>query len=68
MVDYFNSEMSRVIDEVIHNEVHRHILKRRFIDHPTYEKLAEEVNLDVSTVKRIVKKNRYAVFKHIKYK
>ena len=57
--------MAATIDEYIHNELHRRILKRRFIDHPTYEKLAEEFELDVSTVKRIVRKNEWTVFKHL---
>jgi len=65
MKEYLNSEIAAVIDEYIHNELHRHILKRRFIDHPTYEKLAEEVGLDDSTVKRIVRKNEWTIFKHL---
>ena len=65
MKEYSNSVMAATIDEYIHNELHRRILKRRFIDHPTYEKLAEEFELDVSTVKRIVRKNEWTVFKHL---
>lgn len=65
MKEYTNSAIAAVIDEYIHNELHRRILKRRYIDHITYERLAEEVGLDDSTVKRIVRKNEWTVFKHL---
>ena len=65
MKEYTNSAIAAVIDEYIHNELHRRILKRRYIDHITYERLAEEVGLDDSTVKRIVRENEWTVFKHL---
>lgn len=65
MKDYTNSLISAVIDEYIHNAQHRSILKRRYIDHATYEQIAEEEKIDVSTAKRIVYKNEWAVFKHL---
>lgn len=65
MKEYTNSAIAAVIDEYIHNELHRRILKRRYLDHITYERLAEEVGLDDSTVKRIVRKNEWTVFKHL---
>jgi AraC-like DNA-binding protein len=57
--------MAAVIDSYIHDEVHRYILKRKFIDNPSFEKLAEEVGLDDSTVKRIVKKNKKTIQEHL---
>lgn len=59
------SELIRVIDEYIHNERDRHILKRRLCDHVCYEPLAEEFDLSVRQVKRIVYRNQDKIFKHI---
>lgn len=65
MKEYRNSQICAVIDEYIHDEKHRHILKRRYCDHVIYERLAEEVQMDVSTVKRIVRKHEWTIFKHL---
>lgn len=55
-MEYTNSGMVRLIDEYIHSERDRAILKRRLIDGITYESLAEEFDLSVSQIKRIVYK------------
>lgn len=65
MIEYRNSQICAVIDEYIHNEKHRYILKRRYCDHVVFGRLAEEVQMDVSTVKRIVRKHEWTVFKHL---
>lgn len=62
---YTNERMAAVIDSYVHDEVHRHILKRKLIDNPTFERLSEEVGLDVSTVKRIVKRYREMLQEHL---
>lgn len=49
------SEWNRLIDEWVFNERNRHILKRRIIDGLTYEKLAEEFDMSVRQIKKIVK-------------
>lgn len=54
MKDYTNSQISAIIDEVIHSERDRAILKRRYIDGICYEPLAEEFDLSVRHIKRIV--------------
>jgi hypothetical protein len=51
-----NSEIMALIDEKIHHERNRRILKRRMIDGVCYEPLAEEFELSVVQVKRIVYK------------
>lgn len=48
MREYTNSEIIALIDERIHNERNRAILKRRLIDGITYERLAEEFDLSVA--------------------
>ena len=54
MTEYTNSQIERLIDEHIHNERNRQILKRRLIDGVCFEPLAEEFGLSVRQVKRIV--------------
>ena len=49
-----NSEICKLIDEKIHHERNRKILKRRLIDGICFEPLAEEFDMSVVQVKRIV--------------
>lgn len=58
------SDVERLIDSWIFNERDRAILKRRLIDGITFEKLADEFQLSVVQVKRIVKKRQIELFKH----
>lgn len=60
-----NSEISSLIDEWIHSERDRKILKRRLLDGVIYDKLAEEFDLSVRHVKKIVYKGEEKIFKHI---
>ena len=53
---YTNSQMTELIDEYIHSERDRAILKDRFINGYTFEKIAEKHGLSVRQVKRIIKK------------
>lgn len=61
-----NSEISSLIDEWIHSERDRKILKRRLLDGVIYDKLAEEFDLSVRHIKKIVYKGEDRIFKHIK--
>ena len=63
MIEYSNSGMILLIDEYIHSERDRKILKRRLIDGLTYESLAEEFDLSVTQIKRIVYKGEDIIFK-----
>ena len=54
-----------LIDEWIHSERDRAILKRRLIDGICYEPLAEEFDLSVKQVKRIVYKCQDKLFKRL---
>ena len=65
MIDYTNSQIARIIDEYVHSERDRAILKRRYIDGLTFERLAEEFNLSVRHTKNIVYKASERIFKHI---
>ena len=65
MKEYKNSEMSDLIDEYIHNERNRAILKRRLIDGCCFEPLAEEFDLSVRQIKTIVYKSQEHLFKYV---
>lgn len=56
MKDYTNSEITKIIDECIHSERDRSILKRRLVDGIKYESIAEEFDLSVRHVKTIIYK------------
>lgn len=66
MIAYTNSQISHIIDEHIHNERDRKILKRRFIDGICYDPLAEEFDLSVRQIKNIVYKSEKILFKYMK--
>lgn len=62
MIEYTNSQISNIIDEYIHSERDRAILKRRLIDGICFEPLAEEFDLSVRRVKTIVHKGQEKIF------
>ena len=62
-MEYTNSQMRELIDELIHSERDRGLLKRRFIDGVCYEPLAEEYNLSVQRVKEIVYQSKKRIFR-----
>ena len=65
-MEYTNSRIRELIAEVIHSERDRKILVRRLIDGVTFEKLAEEQEMSVSQIKRIVWKGSEIVFRNLK--
>lgn len=65
MKEYTNSQISALIDEHIHNERDRAILKRRLIDGVCYEPLAEEFGISTLQVKRICYRGVDRLSKHI---
>ena len=65
MIEYSNSEITRIINEYIHNERNRKILLRRYVDGITLEALAEEFDLSVKQIKNIIYKNEGVIFKHL---
>ena len=65
MIEYSNSQISELIDEWIHSERDRAIMKRRLIDGLTHERLAEEFDMSVRQIKRIIYKNMDRLSVHI---
>lgn len=64
-MEYSNSQIREIIAEYVHNERDRAILCRRLIDGVTFERLAEEFDLSVPQIKRVVQKCSAAVFRHV---
>lgn len=62
MIEYTNSQISNLIDEYVHSERDRAILKRRLIDGICYEPLAEEFELSVRHIKSIIYKEQEKIF------
>lgn len=65
MKEYTNSQIKELIDEYIHSDRDRQMLKSRLIDGLTFEQLAEKYDLSVRQVKRIVYKRQDTVFKYL---
>ena len=59
------SEILMAIDEHVHNERNRHLLKRRLVDGIIFEDLAEEFDLSVRQTKRIVYRESEKIFKYL---
>lgn len=66
MMEYKNSDIAAIIDEYIHNEKHRALLKRRYIDGVCYEPLNEEFGLSVRQTKNIIYKYENIILGKIK--
>lgn len=64
MKEYTNSQIAAIIDETIHNERNRQVMKRRLIDGVVFERLAEEFNLSVRQTKNIVYSCEKVIFSH----
>ena len=58
-----NSVIAALIDEKIHHERNRRLLKRRLIDGICSEPLAEEFDLSVRQTKNIVSRGTKQIFK-----
>ena len=65
-MEYTNSQIRELIAEYIHSERNRKILERRLIDGVTFEQLAEEFDMSVSQVKRIIWNGSDTVFRKMK--
>lgn len=65
MIEYTNSQIAYIIDEIVHNKRDREILKSRFIDGMCYEPLAEMFDMSVRQVKNIVYREEKRLFKRI---
>lgn len=53
---YTNSGMALAIDEYVHSAAYRTVLKLRYLDGHTYEKIAEEVDMSPRQISNIIRK------------
>lgn len=58
-------EYEKLIENWVFSERDRLIMKRKLLDAVTYERISEEFGLSVSQTKRIVKKWRSELIKHL---
>lgn len=65
MTNYINSEIIKIIDDRIHSERDRDILKRRLIDGLSHDELSNEFHLSSRQIKNIVYKKQEIIFKHL---
>lgn len=65
-MEYTNSQVRDLIEEHIHSERDRAIMRRRLIDGIRLEPLAEEFDLSTVQVKRIVRREQNRIFKMIR--
>ena len=63
-MEYSNSRLREIVGDYVHDERARRIMLRKYQDNTTLERIAEEEDLSVSQVKRIIKKHYYSVFCH----
>ena len=59
------SELSTLIEEWIHNERNRAIMKRRFCDGIIYAQIAEEFDMSERQIKRICYENFEKLINHM---
>ena len=64
--DVPRSVVEKAIDEWCFNELYRDVLKRRFLDGVTFERLSEEFDMSVRQIQNIVYKEGDRVLLHIK--
>ena len=63
--EYTNSQMNNLIDEHIHNIRNRAILKLRYLDGMTYERIAEELDMSTQQIKTIVYEAQQKLLKYL---
>ena len=64
-MEYSNSQAREAIAEFLHSERDRRLMERRLIDGVVIEKLAEEFELSVSQVKRIIMRDSDIIFRNL---
>lgn len=65
-MEYSNSRMIEIVKDYVHHSRDRKIMLHKYVDGDTLEKIAEDFELSVSQVKRIIRKNSDIVFRRMK--
>ena len=64
-MEYSNTDMEKAINEYIHSERDRQILKSRLIDGLIYDELSDKYHLSARRVKTIVYRSQDGLFKRL---
>ena len=64
-MEYTNSQITKLIEEHVHSERDRGLLKRRLVDGICFEPLAEEFDLSVVQTKRIVYREQNRLSRYV---
>lgn len=64
-VDYTNTQITELINEHIHSERDRAILRRRLVDGVCYQDLADEFDRTPRQMQRVVDKLQKELFKYL---
>lgn len=67
-MEYSNSRLREIVDDFIHSERDRRVFLKKYADNYTFERIAEQEELSVSQVKRIIKKHYMTVFRRMEPK
>ena len=59
--NYSTSDIDAVLDEWIHNDTYRRIIRCRMVDHMTYEQIAEAFNYSCETIKNVLYDNEEVI-------
>lgn len=63
--DVKTSELENVIYEYIHHKRNREILHDHFCDGLSYGELSKKFNLHENTIKSVISKNEWKIYKHL---
>ncbi|MFI3171715.1 MAG: hypothetical protein R3Y09_06610 [Clostridia bacterium] len=63
--DKSRTEWIELIEEWVHDEINRAMLKRRLLDGVTFQCLSDEFNLSIDQCKKRVYRSQEQLFKHI---
>ena len=67
-MEYTNSHLREIVEDYVHDERARRIMIQKYANNITLERIAEEEDISVSQVKRIIKKHYHSVFCHFEAK
>ena len=65
-INYTYSEMSEIIEENIHSQRDRLILRKCFIDGLSHEKISEEINMSNRQVSNIISKYSVMLIEYLR--
>lgn len=64
-VEYTNDKMKYVISQYVHSERDRNILQKWFIDGKLQKEIADEHNLTIRAIRKIILKYEAVLFRHL---